>query len=261
MNSWTRSVLITLGAGWLSGCALAPPAKRFTLEVDLPAQFRFIGAANYRSARYELCTLPQRRGKRPERKIFIADYKPVAERVSYEFPLTETIEGCPTVLRSVEFTLYAKWGELDTDVGGSFAAISFADPIESERVAAMPESGVQEFFGQCMWFFRTAGPEHAIRKLLECNALDTKGKRQETRPGGVAQRELLPGKKVRLTLSVTDEEAPAFQDTWLAVPGGWRRCRGKSFEDLSGYCGSNTTDFKPITMPDGRVCDVYPTCN
>lgn len=49
MNSWTRSVLITLGAGWLSGCALAPPAKRFTLEVDLPAQFRFIGAANYLS--------------------------------------------------------------------------------------------------------------------------------------------------------------------------------------------------------------------
>lgn len=63
MNRWTRSVLITLGAGWLSGCALAPPAKRFTLEVDLPAQFRFIGAANYRPARYELCTLPQRRGK------------------------------------------------------------------------------------------------------------------------------------------------------------------------------------------------------
>lgn len=261
MNKWMRSVWVALGAGWLSGCAVAPPAERFTLEVDLPAQFRFIGAANYRPARYEVCTLPQRRGKRPERKIFIADYKPLAERVSYQFPLTETIEGCPSVLRSVQFTLYAKWGERYSDVGGDSAGISFADPIESERVAGMPDSGVQEFAGQCMWFFRTVGPLHAITKLLECRALNTAGQREEKLAGGVVQRELLPGKKVRLTLSVTDEEAPAFQDTWLAVPGGWKRCRGKSFEDLSGYCGSNTTDFKPIKMPDGRICDVYPTCN
>lgn len=68
-------------------------------------------------------------------------------------------------------------------------------------------------------------------------------------------------KKLRLTLTVTDEEEPAFDRRWIAVPGGWKRCRGKSFEDLVGVCGRNILEFKPITMPDGRTCDVYPTCN
>lgn len=151
MSRWVRSVWLALGIGWLSGCAVGP-VDRFTLEVDLPAQFRFIGAANYRPARGQICRLPERRGKRPERKIFIAHYKPVAERVSYDLPLTETIEGCPSVLRSVEFSFYAKWGARDTDVGGDFGTIYFTDPIESEGVAGMPESGVQELPGQCQWF-------------------------------------------------------------------------------------------------------------
>lgn len=259
MNRCMRGALAVLGTGWLSGCAVGP-VHHFTLEVDLPAQFRFVGAANYRPARDQLCKLPQRRGKRPEQKIIIADYKPVAGRVSYDLPLTETIEGCPTVLRSVEFDFYAKWGAHDTDVSGDLGGIYFTDPIESEGVAGMPDSGVQELPGQCMWFFRTAGPSHAIRKLLECKALDAMGHRQKIRAGGVVQRDLLPGKTVRLVLAFTDEEEPAFDRRWIAVPGGWKRCRGKSFEDLQGACDNDTTDFKPITMPDGRTCDVYPTC-
>ncbi len=259
MNRYMRGALAVLGMGWLSGCAVGP-VNHFTLEVDLPAQFRFVGAANYRPARDQLCKLPQRRGKRPERKIIIADYKPVAGRVSYDLPLTETIEGCPTVLRSVEFDFYAKWGARSTDVGGDFGGIYFTDPIESEGVAGMPDSGVQELSGQCMWFFRTVGRAHTIRKLLECKALDERGQRQKVRAGGVAQRALLPGKTLRLVLTLTDEEEPAFDRRWIAVPGGWKRCRGTSFEDRQGACDNDIPKFKPITMPDGRTCDVYPTC-
>ncbi|MGR3890441.1 hypothetical protein [Pseudomonas sp. 1152_12] len=259
MNRCMRGALAVLGMGWLSGCSVGP-VDHFTLEVDLPAQFRFIGAANYRPAREQLCNLPRRRGKRPERKIIIADYKPVAGRVSYDLPLTETIEGCPTVLRSVEFNFYAKWGVRDTDVGGDLGGIYFTDPIESEGVEGMPDSGVQVLPGQCMWLFRTVGRLHTIRKLLKCKALDAMEQRQKMRAGGVAQRDLLSGKTLRLVLALTDEEAPAFDRRWIAVPGGWKRCRGKSFEDLQGACDSDTTDFKPITMPDGRTCDVYPTC-
>ncbi|WP_456026578.1 hypothetical protein [Pseudomonas capeferrum] len=260
MNKRLRGALVGLGAGWLSGCAVGP-VNHFTLEVDLPAEFRFTGAANYGPARDQLCTLPQRRGKRPERKIFVADYKSVVERVSYDLPLTETIEGCPSVLKSVDFDIYAKWGERDADVGGDSAAIYFADPVESELVAGMPDSGVQELSGQCRWFFRTVGPLHAIRKILECKALDAGGQRQKVRAGGVVQRELLPGKKLRLVLALTDQEEPAFDRRWVAVPGGWKRCRGKSFDDQQGACEPDNTDFKPIKMPDGRTCDVYPTCD
>ncbi|MFL1501726.1 hypothetical protein ACI77J_19410 [Pseudomonas sp. O64] len=262
MSKRLRGALIALVTGWLSGCALVPsgPVNHFTLEVDLPAQFRFVGAAYYEPARYQMCKLPQRRGNRPERKIIIAEYKPVAGRMSYDLPLTQTIEGCPTTLHRVIFEFYAKWGERSSDVGGDLGGIYFMDPIESEDVAGMPDSGVQELPGQCMWFFRTVGRSHAIRKLLECKALDAMGQRQKVRAGGLVQRELLPGKTLRLVLAFTDEEAPAFDRRWIAVPGGWKRCRGESYEDTRGICDSDTTDFKPIIMPDGRSCDVYPTC-
>lgn len=92
-----------------AGGCVSKPVERFTLEVDLPAEFRFIGGANYGPATGETCTLPRRRGKGPKENL-CARYKPVAERVSFELPLTEIIEGCPTVLRSVDFRTYAKWG-------------------------------------------------------------------------------------------------------------------------------------------------------
>lgn len=255
MNKWMKVGLLVVAVAGLSGCT-GRAVEHFTLEVDLPPQFELKTAANYRPATGEMCALPRRRGKRPERKVFFTDYKPVASTVSYELPLTETVEGCPLVLRSLEFDFYAKWGKRSTDVGGNFASISIQDRVEGE----LPESGIQKVLGQCRWHFRTVGPLHAIRKLLICNSLDSMGALRKSRVGGVAQRSQLSGKKLRLVLSVSKDELPAFDDRWIPVPGGWKRCRGKSFEDLYGYCAGNYTDFKPIKMPDGRVCEVYPTC-
>jgi len=251
-------VLIALGVVGLTGC-VGKPVERFTLEVDLPAEFRFIGGANYGPATGETCTLPRRRGKRPERKIFIARYKPMAERVSVELPLTEVIEGCPTVLRSVDFDIYAKWGKRDTDVGGDIAGFSIRDPSNAD-IPGMPETGVQQLHKQCQWLFRTAGPQHAIIKVLTCKAFEVILQPLEQRSGLVVQRDQLPGKTVRLMLTLTDEEEPYFDGSWVMVPGGWKRCKGQSFEDLDAFCNGNTTDFKPIKMPDGRICDVYPSC-
>lgn len=247
--------LVALGMAGLVGCA-GKPVDRFTLEVDLPAQFRFIAGANYSPAAGETCTLPQRRGRRPERRILITQYKPEAERVSFDLPLSQIIEGCPTVLRSVDFDVRAKWGVRDSDVGGDRAVIGIRD--RWDYGTGMPESGVQTVVGRCHWLFRTVGPLHAIVKILQCRSLDATG--QLRLAGGVAQRDPLAGKKLRMVLALTDEERPYFDDNWVAVPGGWKRCKGKNFEDRFAYCGGNTTDFKPVKMPDGRVCDVYPTC-
>ncbi|MGB3122269.1 MAG: hypothetical protein WBB95_00490, partial [Pseudomonas sp.] len=109
MSRRIRGVIAALVMGWLSGCAVGP-VDRFTLEVDLPPDFELKTAANYTPAWGQNCTLPARRGKRPERKLFFTEFNPVANRVSYELPLSETIEGCFTVLSSVQFEFYAKWG-------------------------------------------------------------------------------------------------------------------------------------------------------
>eukprot|EP01132_Coremiostelium_polycephalum_P016788 gene16788-20158_t len=158
------------------------PADSFILEVDLPANFRFKSDAAYRPATGETCTLPKRRGKRPEDKVFETLGKPVAHRVSFEVPLTEVVDGCPLVLRSITFDMYAKWGERSADVGGDFAIINVRDRLE-EGMAGMPEPGVQELWGRCQWFFRTIGPLHAIRKILMCNSLDAIGQPSKSRAG------------------------------------------------------------------------------
>ena len=259
MSKRVWGVLLALAMAGLSGCAMKP-VDRFTLEVDLPAEFKLKTAANYGPATGETCTLPRRRGKRPERKVFFTEYKPVASRASYELPLSETVQGCPLVLRSVDFDLYAKWGKRDSDVGGDIGGISIRDRFDTD-VPEMPVTGIQQLLGQCQWLFRTAGPQQTIIKILKCNSLDAAGQLQKTLAGGIARRDQLPGKKLRLVLVLTDKEQPAFGDRWIAFPGGWKRCKGESFEDVFAYCDGNTTDFKPVKMPDGRICDVYPTCS
>ena len=256
MSRWMAVVLLVLGGAGIPGCA-GRVVDSFTLEVDLPAQFELKTAANYRPATGESCVLPRRRGKRPERKVFFTEYKPVASRISYELPLAETVEGCPLVLRSVEFGFYAKWGARDTDVGGDDAYISISDHLD---IPGMQEKGVKELSGQCQWLFRTVGPFHAIRKILQCRSVNSLGQLQTTRVGGTAQRDQLRGRTLRVMLKMTDEERPAFGDNWVAVPGGWKRCKGIDFADLDAYCNGNNTDFKPIKMPDGRICNIYPTC-
>lgn len=255
MSRRRLNVLVALGMAGLAGCA-SKPVDSFTLEVDLPAQFRFVAVAEYSPAAGEICTLPQRRGRTPERKVLITQYKPEAERVSFDLPLSRVIEGCPSVLTSVEFDVRAKWGVRLWDMGGDRAVIGIRD--RWDHGTGMPESGVQTLVGRCHWLFRTIGPLHMIRKILQCRSLDATGRQRLA--GGVAQRDQLAGKKLRMVLALTDEEQPYFDDNWVAVPGGWKRCKGDNFEDIDAFCRGNTTDFKPIKMPDGRICDVYPSC-
>lgn len=258
MTRHIMGVSLALGMAGLWGCA-AKPVDSFTLQVDLPPQFELKTAANYGPATGEACTLPRRRGKRPERKVFFTDYKAAASRVSYQLPLNETVDGCPLVLRGVEFDFYAKWGTRDGDVGGDIAGISIRDSLAGE-IPRMPESGIQELLWQCQWLFRTVGPIHALRKVLSCNSLGASGQSRTTHAGGGFSRDELRRKSILIKLGLTNEERPYMGDSWVRFPKGWKRCRGASLEDQYAFCMGNTTDFKPFKMPDGRICDIYPTC-
>ncbi|AZF04718.1 hypothetical protein [Pseudomonas sp. R5-89-07] len=259
MSRWMRGALLAAGVAWLSGCA-GRASDSFTLEVDLPAGFDVLGDASYAPASGEVCKLPRRNGRRPELKIFKAIRKPIANRVSFEVPLTEQVNGCPLVLRSLVFAINASWGQRWSDIGRDYALIYFHDRWEP-GMPLMPETGVQELPGRCQWLFRTAGPEHAILKFLWCKSLDAAGELKTARPGGHVHRDALPGKTLRLVLGFTEEEEPAVADNWVKVLGGWKRCKGESAEDLYAFCRGNVPDFKAFKMPDGRLCSIYPSCN
>ena len=68
------------------------------------------------------------------------------------------------------------------------------------------------------------------------------------------------GRTVKLVLTEAKEEEPAFGDSWVKFPAGWKRCMGKGPDDFYGFCYGKTTDFVPFKMPDGRDCTVYPNC-
>lgn len=258
MSKWLGVTLFVCVMTGLYGCA-GRAAERFTLEVDLPAGFSALGDATYTPAPGETCKLPKRTGKRPELKVFKAASKSVPNRVSFDVPLTESVDGCALVVRELVFALNASWGMRWSDIGRDYAIIYFRDNDEP-WTSQMPESGVQELPGQCQWVFRTVGSAHALIKGLRCRSLDGGGQITTKRPGGYVTRDTLAGRTLRMKLALSEEESPAEGDSWISVPGGWKRCMGKNQDDVFGFCRGNVTDFKTFKMPDGRFCSVYPTC-
>jgi hypothetical protein len=248
---------LALAAG---GCVFAP-AQSFTLQAEVPADFRVKADAYYEPATGEICEAPPRqRGEvAPNRKFFTSEFQSIARTAEFQIPLTTRAGGCPLVLSSLRLNLRGKWGLARLDGSNDFASLSFYDELADGR-PGFPATGVQEFQGQCQWLFRTIGPNRNIRKILHCRAVDAEGEMVKRMAGGVLQRDQLPGRTVRMVFSLAKEEEPYMGDNWIRFPQGWKRCLGKSLEDQYAFCRGNTTDFKPFKMPDGRTCTVYPNC-
>jgi hypothetical protein len=257
---FARALAIIALAFAAGGCVFAP-AQSFTLQAEVPADFRVKVDAYYEPASGETCQAPPRqRGKvAPNRKFFTSEYQNVARTAEFQIPLTTRADGCPLVLSSLRLNLDAKWGTRWSDIGGDFASLSFRDVLGADS-PAYPASGTQEFQGQCQWLFRTAGPKQAIIKILHCRAVDAEGQMVKRMAGGFLQRDQLPSRTVRMVLRMATEERPFGRDTWIRFPQGWKRCLGESFEDQDAFCRGNTTAFKSFKMPDGRECTVYPNC-
>ncbi|WP_059402996.1 hypothetical protein [Pseudomonas sp. RIT-PI-q] len=250
------TVALALAAG---GCVFAP-AESFTLQAEVPADFRVKADAYYEPATGETCEAPPRqRGKvAPNRKFFTSEYQNVARTAEFQIPLTTRAGGCPLVLSSLRLNLDAKWGTRWSDIGGDFASLSFRDVLGGD-FQAYTVSGVREFRGQCQWLFRTVGPKRNIRKILHCRAVDAKGQMVKSMAGGVLQRDQLPGRTVRMVFGMANQEAPYFDLYWFKTPNGWKPCGGRWGRDIEELC-LEPPQFKDFKMPDGRTCTVYPNC-
>ncbi|WP_342214901.1 hypothetical protein [Pseudomonas sp. TH41] len=255
-----RTLAISILALTAGGCVFAP-AETFTLQAEVPADFRVKADAFYVPATGETCEAPPRESGKvaPNRKLFTSEYQNIARTAEFQIPLTTRAGGCPLALSSLRLNLRARWGPDRSDTDGDFASLSFYDELADDR-PGFPASGIQEFQGQCQWLFRTMGPYRYIVKILHCRAVDADGQMVKRMAGGVLQRDQLPGRTVTMVFKMAAEERPFGQDTWVRFPQGWKRCMGKSLEDPYAFCRGNTTDFKPFKLPDGRECTVYPNC-
>ncbi|NUU34981.1 hypothetical protein HNQ83_07900 [Pseudomonas sp. C2B4] len=241
------------------GCVFAP-AENFTLQAEVPADFRVKADAFYVPATGETCEAPPRqRGKvAPNRKFFTSEYQSVARTSEFQIPLTTRAGGCPLVLRSLKLNLDAKWGTHWSHIGGDFASLAFRDVLGPD-FPAFPGAGVQEFQGQCQWLFRTVGPNRAIVKILHCRAIDADGQMLNRMAGGVLQRDQLPGRTVRMVFKMARQEQPYYRGWWFETPGGWKPCTGRWGTSNEEWCTHPPT-FTDFKLPDGRTCTVYPNC-
>jgi hypothetical protein len=249
-------IALALAAG---GCVFAP-AESFTLQAEVPADFRVKVDAYYEPASGETCQAPPRqRGKvAPNRKFFTSEFQSIARTAEFQIPLTTRAGGCPLVLSSLRLNLRGKWGPDRHDGSNDFASLSFYDELADDR-PGFPAFGVQEFQGQCQWLFRTVGPERAIIKILHCRAVDADGQMVKRMAGGVLQRDQLPDRTVRMVFRMANQEAPYFDLYWFKTPSGWKPCGGRWGRDIEELC-LEPPQFKDFKMPDGRTCTVYPNC-
>lgn len=256
---FARALAIIALALTAGGCVFAP-AESFTLQAEVPADFRVKVDAYYEPATGETCEAPPRqRGEvAPNRKFFTSEYQSIARTAEFQVPLTTRPGGCPLVLSSLRLNLDAKWGTRWSDIGGDFASLSFYDELADDR-PGFSATGVQAFQGQCQWLFRTVGPKRNIRKILHCRAVDANGQMLKRMAGGVLQRDQLPGRTVRMVFNMANQEAPYFDLYWFKTPSGWKPCGGRWGRDIEELC-LEPPQFKDFKMPDGRTCTVYPSC-
>ncbi|KZN19936.1 MULTISPECIES: hypothetical protein [Pseudomonas] len=256
LTGLVRATAIGLGALGATGCSVVQQDS-FTLITELPPGFSIKGEASYVPRTGESCTVPPRKSRSyPGLKFFEQKLNNDAQTARFEVPLTSSEGGCPLVLDTFGYEVNAKYGAARLDLGRAFTGVSFRDGT-ADGPTPPPVLVLQK---QCQWFFRTAGPDRYIVKLLKCKSVETPDQASDSDVKGPMQRAQFAGKTIKVIFAISSEESPAVADNWVKFPAGWKRCMGDSLEDPYAFCGDNKTNFKPFKMPDGRDCTVYPAC-
>jgi hypothetical protein len=237
------------------GCSAVSKPNTFIFAPDLPPDFKYDLTATYLPAKGETCTVPG--GKNTQIGFNRID-RPY--RDTSEIELYRTVSGCPLALNHVEIKVIGVFGPERSDRSFDYASFAVRPELLERQMGTFSEDGTGEFFGECMWFFRTVGPKRYLIKMLRCKKMDEQGNVARSRPSTAYTLTQLPGKTVKLKIKLADEERPGWGDTWVQVPGGWKRCMGEGLEDQRGYCNGNYKDFSTFRMVDERVCTIYPGC-
>jgi hypothetical protein len=237
------------------GCSAVGKPNTFIFVPDLPPNFKYELKAIYLPLEGETCRVA---GK-PD--FWVSFNKPNMEYVSTaEIELYKTASNCPLVLNHVEIKVIGVFGPGRSNSSYDYASFAVRPELLERQMGTFRDDETAEFFGECMWLFRTVGPKRYLIKLLTCKKMDAQGNVGRSRPSTAYTLTQLAGITVRLKIKLSDEEEPYMGDTWVKQPNGWKRCMGKGFEDQHAFCYGNHKDFSTFRMVDERVCTIYPDC-
>lgn len=250
-----QSLTLAAALSLTLGCAAVGKRETFTFVPDFPPDFKYELTANYVPTQGQTCTVPGGRGTQLGFNKVYMEYEATSE-----IPLYRTVSGCPLALNRVEVEVMGIFGPGRGNRSYDDAVIAVRSELLEREMGTFNTDGVGEFFGECQWAFRTVGPKRYLIKLLTCKKMDEQGNVAQGRPFTAYTLNQLPGKTVRLKIKLAEEELPAIGDTWVKVPGGWKRCMGDNFEDQYAFCFGNHGDFSTFKLVDERTCTIYPGC-
>jgi hypothetical protein len=250
-----QSLTLAAALSLTLGCAAVGKLVTFTFVPDFPPDFKYELTASYEPAQGQTCTVPGGKGTQLGFNKVYMEYEATSE-----IPLYRTVSGCPLALNRVEVEVTGIFGPERSDRSTDYAAIAVRPELLERQMGTFNTDGEGEFSGECQWFFRTVGPKRYLIKILYCKKTDAQGNVAKSRPFTAYTLDQLPGKTVKLKITLAREEEPYMGDTWVKVPDGWKRCMGKGFEDQHAFCYGNHKDFSTFRMVDERICTIYPGC-
>ncbi|TWD47668.1 hypothetical protein [Pseudomonas sp. SJZ131] len=256
MKDMIQHMVVGCSLAVIAGCSAIEKTDSFTLTADLPPNFAYVATVYYKPAVGQTCTVPAKENKADVfNREWRTEYQP-----NSQIKLYQTVNGCLLALSSIGLDINATYGKDRGDFGGDFGAILVGQRPNERYRGTFNASGESEFFGECQWLFRTIGPRRYITKLLDCRNTDAQDVPFGPKPLVTYTLDELAHKTVRLKIKLVEEEKPSIGDTWVKVPGGWKRCMGENFEDGYAFCYGNHKNFSTFRMPDGRSCTIYPGC-
>ena len=242
--------------GLLVGCTTVKTPNTFMFVPDFPPGFKYDLTATYVPAKGQTCTVPGGRNTQLGFNKTNMKYEGTSE-----IPLYRTVSECPLALNYIEIKVIGIYGSGRSHFSYDYASIAVRPELLERQMGTFSENGEGEILGQCMWFFRTVSPKRNLIKMLRCKGMDAQGNVARSRPFAAYTLDQLSNKTMKLKIKLANEEKPGWGDTWVQVPGGWKRCMGEGYEDQRGYCNGNYEDFSTFRMVDGRICTIYPSCN
>jgi hypothetical protein len=253
-NKWLYGV-VGIGALLQLSCHQREP-NTFTFVAELPPRFAYWAVMNYVPEAGTECTATDWSRSMPEvNRYWQEDYSP-----SVEIEIRKEVKGCQMVLRHIEMHIFAKYGERRLDFSYREANVGIYYELDEKYRRSFDRNGENVIYGECEWLFRTLGPKRILKKLIECRKDNARGEKGKGLVFGAYLVDQLPGKTIRMNVRLNEEERPYVKDTWVKVPGGWKRCLGDGMEDGYGFCRGDTTSFSEFIGVDRQVCTIYPGC-
>ena len=249
-------IAVVLLSGVLGAYWYFKEPNTFTFTVDMPPGFKYRAAVYYVPAPGETCMVATKDNLAPVFNYWWReDYKPDSV-----IEIRRTRKGCPLVVYNIKLDIFAAYGAERSDFGSDGAQVVIKERLEGADVESFNAVGESFFYGECGWMFKTSGGKRRIVKLLRCS--DVNVGRVSTGEGPVAGYTLdqLPGKTIKMKITMADKETPAVGDTWVEFSGGWKRCMGDNFDDQYAFCNGDFERFSGFLMPDGKQCIIYPGC-